>query len=98
MTLHLFTMDDANCTEGCLENWPPLMASATGALQNVTGSPAELGVFECEDGMMQVTYNGIPLHYWVNDEAPGDTTGKGVNYVWFVVNPEASAEDMMTEE
>ena len=40
-----------------------------------------------DDGTLQVTYLGMPLYYWVNDEAPGDTTGHEINDVWFVVAP-----------
>ena len=29
----------------------------------------------------------FPLYYWQNDQEPGDTTGHGVNDVWFVVPP-----------
>jgi predicted lipoprotein with Yx(FWY)xxD motif len=51
---------------------------------HVTG---ELGVAERTDGTLQVTYEGMPLYHWVNDQAPGDTTGQGINDVWFVVEP-----------
>ena len=36
---------------------------------------------------MQTTFMGYPLYYYIKDKAPGDTTGQGVNSVWFVVNP-----------
>jgi predicted lipoprotein with Yx(FWY)xxD motif len=48
--------------------------------------PAKLGTIKRKDGKLQVTYNGMPLYLWVNDKAPGDTTGQNVNGVWFVVN------------
>jgi predicted lipoprotein with Yx(FWY)xxD motif len=96
LTLYLFTPDDATCTGDCLAAWPPVMAAAPGALQIGTGVDGELGTFD-RNGEMQVTYNGIPLYYWQDDAAPGDTTGQGVGDVWFVVNPAATAEDMMTE-
>mgnify|MGYP000733004629 CR=1 FL=1 len=35
------------------------------------GVTGELGVTEREDGTFQVTYNGMPLYFWVNDEEPG---------------------------
>jgi predicted lipoprotein with Yx(FWY)xxD motif len=37
---------------------------------------------------MIVTYNHMPLYYWVNDMKAGDTTGQGVGSVWYVVNPD----------
>lgn len=53
--------------------------------------PADLagtfGLTERTDGSMQVTYNGLPLYYWIVDKQPGDVTGQGVDDIWFVVNP-----------
>ena len=40
-----------------------------------------------DDGREQVTYNGLPLYYFANDKAPGDTKGQGVGGVWFVAAP-----------
>jgi hypothetical protein len=37
--------------------------------------------------MMQMTYNDIPLYYWINDANPGDTTGQEVGDVWYIVPP-----------
>jgi predicted lipoprotein with Yx(FWY)xxD motif len=39
------------------------------------------------DGSKQITYNGIPLYYYVRDTKPGDTTGQGVGNLWKVVAP-----------
>lgn len=87
MTLYMFTPDDSLCVEQCLENWPPLTVESEDELSKAEGIPGTLGIFEREDGTMQVTYNDMPLYYWVNDEAPGDTTGHQVNDVWFIVEP-----------
>src|SRR5262249_60845332 len=46
-----------------------------------------LGTTARTDGATQVTYNGVPLYYWAQDQQPGDTTGQNVGGVWFVVNP-----------
>jgi len=88
LTLYLFTKDDANlsnCYDQCAVNWPPLLTdgSATGP-DLVAGG---LGTTERKDGALQVTYNGQPLYYWINDHKPGDTTGQNVGGVWFIVNP-----------
>ena len=45
------------------------------------------GVISRDDGREQVTYNGLPLYYFANDKAPGDTKGQGVGGVWFVAAP-----------
>lgn len=90
MTLYLFAMDEegtSNCYDQCAANWPPLLVQAGEVPVPGAGVTGELGVTERDDGTFQVTYNGSPLYFWVNDEAPGDTTGHEVNDVWFVVEP-----------
>jgi predicted lipoprotein with Yx(FWY)xxD motif len=90
MTLYQFTVDDeglSNCYEQCAANWPPLLAQPGETPVPGAGVSGELGVTERDDGTVQVMYDGAPLYYWVNDEVPGDTTGQGVNDVWFVVAP-----------
>ena len=88
MTLYMFTKDTAgmsNCSGGCLAAWPPLVAS--GDLVAGPGVTGKLGFITRADGTKQVTYNDLPLYYWMKDKAPGDTTGQGVGGVWFVVPP-----------
>src|SRR5688500_20271015 len=46
-----------------------------------------LGVIDRRDGTKQVTYNGIPLYYWYQDEKAGDTKGQAVGGVWWVLPP-----------
>jgi predicted lipoprotein with Yx(FWY)xxD motif len=91
MTLYLFTpdpLDESVCFDQCLVNWPALTVESADDLTAGEGVPGELGVTErSDDGTLQVTYNGIPLYYWVEDAAPGDTTGQGVGGVWWVVPP-----------
>lgn len=92
MTLYIFTRDEpgvSNCYDQCATNWPPLTIDE-GEPVLAGGVPGELGVIERTDGTRQVTYNEMPLYYWVNDSEPGDTTGQGVNDVWFVVEPAES--------
>jgi predicted lipoprotein with Yx(FWY)xxD motif len=88
-TLYLFTRDErnkSNCTGGCLAVWPPLLTDgAPEAGPGVTASA--LGTVRREDGSMQVTYNGWPLYYYVQDQALSDVKGQNVNNVWFVVSP-----------
>lgn len=88
MTLYLFTKDTpgvSNCSGGCLQAWPPLLVTGEPvAGEGVTG---KLGVIVRDDGTRQVTYNDIPLYYYVSDVQPGDTTGQEVGGVWFVVEP-----------
>lgn len=88
MTLYMFTKDEpslSNCYDQCAVNWPPLMTD--GVLTGPDAAVGGLGTTTRQDGGLQVTYNGMPLYYWINDHKPGDTTGQNVGGVWFVVNP-----------
>jgi predicted lipoprotein with Yx(FWY)xxD motif len=46
-----------------------------------------LGTISLPDGTTQVTYNGWPLYYYIDDAAAGDANGQGVGGVWFLVSP-----------
>lgn len=87
MTLYVLTKDTADtstCSGTCATTWPPL-AAATGA--TITGPSSATGAFATitrSDGIVQVTYNHMPLYYFSGDSAAGDTTGQGKNGVWFV--------------
>lgn len=93
MTLYLFTKDTQNsgkstCEGQCLAAWPPLLGepkAGKGADKSL------LGTITRTDGTTQATYNGWPLYYWAKDSAPGDTTGQGVNGVWWVLNAAGDA-------
>ena len=45
------------------------------------------------DGSIQVTYNGKPLYFWMNDAKPGDVTGNGVG--GFVIAKPFQALDVL---
>ena len=90
MTLYMFTKDEpnkSNCSGGCLENWPPLVTQGS-PVAGEGVDEALIGSADLPDGQKIVTYNEMPLYYWVNDTAPGQATGQNVNEVWFVVSPE----------
>jgi predicted lipoprotein with Yx(FWY)xxD motif len=89
MSLYMFKNDTANtsnCSGSCLTNWPPLLS--TGAPTAGTGVTASLlGTITRSDGGTQVTYNGMPLYYFIGDKAAGDTKGQAVKDIWYVVDP-----------
>lgn len=90
LTLYTFDNDTPGsgasaCNEGCSAAWPPL--TVDGEPTPGEGVTGELGTIAREDGTTQVTYNGSPLYYYVQDQAPGDTTGDGVGGVWHVATP-----------
>lgn len=89
-TLYTFDNDAegvSNCADECAENWPPLTVAANERVTAGEGVTGELATIERADGRLQVTYNGMPLYYWVEDKAPGDTTGDGVGDVWHLAMP-----------
>jgi predicted lipoprotein with Yx(FWY)xxD motif/polyisoprenoid-binding protein YceI len=73
MALYTFANDEpglSNCYDRCATAWPPLLVEEGDTLSAEAGIPGELGTTNREDGTLQVTYDGWPLYYWVNDEAP----------------------------
>ena len=104
MTLYMFTKDEpnkSNCNADCLAKWPPLLTQGSPVL-GAGVDDSKIGSAMLADGTKIVTYNGMPLYYWVKDMKPGDTTGEGVGSVWYVVSPdgkkvEEPGEDKGTE-
>lgn len=93
LTLYILTSDpmgESVCTGGCADAWPPLTVDGEDELVDSVRADTSLGTTERDDGSIQVTADGMPLYYFVNDEAPGDATGQEVNNVWFVLEPDAS--------
>ncbi|MFC3493034.1 COG4315 family predicted lipoprotein [Glycomyces rhizosphaerae] len=90
MTLYLFTPDttsESTCYDTCATAWPPLLTDTEDVAAGDGVDEALIGTTERTDGSMQVTYNDHPLYYYAKDAAPGDTTGQGVQDIWWVVNP-----------
>ena len=91
MTLYYFEMDvkdsgESVCLDGCLAAWPALLVPEGETPVAGDGVDAsKLGTITREDspGELQVTYDGLPLYFFANDEKPGDL--KGVYDNWIVV-------------
>lgn len=84
MSLYTFDPDTATssaCNGGCARNWPPLAAGAS------AGASGAFTIITRDDGTRQWAYDGKPLYRWVNDRAPGDTTGDGVGGNWHLARP-----------
>ena len=89
-TLYMYTNDKpgvSNCSGECASFWPPLIVDGSSLPTGPAAIATGLGTTSRDDGSQQVTYNGVPLYYWVKDTKPGDTLGQNVNGVWFVVAP-----------
>jgi len=93
-TLYTFTRDVtpgvSACTGGCLEAWPPLIIGEGQGLLAGEGVTGTLAAAPQADGSLQATYRGRPLYYWQGDTEAGQTTGQGVNDVWFVASIDGS--------
>jgi predicted lipoprotein with Yx(FWY)xxD motif len=99
MTMYMFTKDTpdkSNCAGGCLKAWPALIT--LGSPKTGDGVNASMiGSAALPDGSKIVTYNHMPLYYFVQDKAAGDTKGQGNGSVWFVVGPDGKPVGMDTQ-
>lgn len=66
------------CTGSCLDVWHPLSVSAGSTPSGEVGS---LGVVKRPEGTTQVTYKGMPLYTFAEDQKPGETKGQGLKDV-----------------
>ncbi len=73
------------CVGPCVEKWPIYYRDAVKAPEGVKAE--DFGTITRGDGSKQTTFRGYPLYYWVNDKQAGDTSGQGVNNVWYVIDP-----------
>jgi len=95
-TLYLWVADKGSkstCNGACAQAWPPTLTS--GKPKAGKGVKASLlGTTKRSDGKTEVTYDGHPLYTFVQDKAPGDTTGQGSDGFgadWWVVAPNGKA-------
>jgi predicted lipoprotein with Yx(FWY)xxD motif len=89
-TLYAFTVDvpnKSNCTDACATKWPPFTVEDDDTLKAGAGVTGTLTTFARADGKKQVAINGVPLYYFADDKAAGDTNGQGFGGKWFVVPP-----------
>jgi len=90
MTLYLFANDTegtSNCSGQCLENWPALTVPEGLDPTAVDAAGGALDVITRDGDAIQVTYNGLPLYFFIGDALPGDTNGDGVGGVWSLATP-----------
>ncbi len=96
--LYLFAADkthDSTCYGACATAWPPMLADKGTTIDAMHGATASLsGTTTRKDGTVQVTYNGHPLYYFVDDKKPGEINCQAVvNFgaAWYVVDPAGNA-------
>lgn len=86
LTLYYFTPDTpttAACTTGCVDTWPPLLATGSQTPTSAATLPGKLTALADTNGT-QVQYNGHFLYTYVGDTAAGQTNGEGIGGKWFV--------------
>jgi len=96
MSLYIFMNDTQNsgtsaCTDTeCKTEWPALVSQGSPVAGDGVDA-TKLSTITLDDGTIQVTYNGWPLHHFDEDKAPGDTKGQGMDDLWFPVSPAGEA-------
>lgn len=75
------------CTGACTEQWVPIPGYLV--LTDGAVNPALVGRIARADGLVQLTYAGLPL-YRLNNEPLGLTMGHGDGAQWFVVSTDGS--------
>jgi predicted lipoprotein with Yx(FWY)xxD motif len=91
LTLYVFMNDTAGtstCVDACAEAWPPLIATSVSVASDLTA--ADFSLVARPDGTQQLAVGGMPLYRFAGDNEPGDTSGQGLNGVWYVVSPDGS--------
>jgi predicted lipoprotein with Yx(FWY)xxD motif len=84
--------DASECYDACAEAWPPVLTEAEPQADGGIDGKL-LGTTERDDGTTQVTYNGHPLYYYV-DDPPGEVLCHDVvefGGLWLVVDPSGDA-------
>lgn len=84
----------STCSDACTEEEWPVQVATGEPMAGEQVDAALLSTIERDDGTMQVTYNGWPLYYYHDDQAPGDTEGQGVHDDWggwYLVAPSGEA-------
>jgi predicted lipoprotein with Yx(FWY)xxD motif len=93
MTLYSLSVEQNGkfiCTNtACTQVWHVLSAPASG----VPAGIASLGTVTRPDGTKQVTYKGLPLYTFAQDQHPGEDNGQGIKDVgtWSAVTVGAAA-------
>ena len=82
LTLYTFDLDESgvsNCHGGCLSVWPPFLVA------DGTEVTAPFGLIVRPSGQLQVTFNDLPLYFFVGDSKEGDILGDNLNGVWHII-------------
>jgi predicted lipoprotein with Yx(FWY)xxD motif len=90
-TVYLLTADRpgrSSCDATCLTYWPAVAPTTATPPQEIT---APVGRTSTPSGAAIATVGGWPVYTYVQDRAPGDVTGEGVQTfggTWYAVSPD----------
>lgn len=82
---------ESECYGACAAAWPPVLTEGRPVARR-GARDALLGTTERRDGSTQVTYDGRPLYYYV-DEPPGQVLCHNVDEfggLWLVIRPDGA--------
>ncbi len=99
--VYLFTADKqaqgdaqkatSTCYDDCAKTWPPVLTQSS-EVRGVGDVKSDmLSTIKRKDGTTQVTYNGWPLYYYVEDEGQAETKGQdvhGFGGAWYLLDPQ----------
>lgn len=77
-TVYMFVKDkpgESNCYDACAEVWPPFITSEK-PRKGEAVNKAMVDTIIRKDGRLQVTYNSMPLYYYVKDQSADSTAGQ----------------------
>jgi predicted lipoprotein with Yx(FWY)xxD motif len=77
-TLYAFSADQprrSQCTKECARRWRPVVSSGGKPQAGAGVNLPSIGSMLRDDGSFQVTFNDVPLYYFVDDKKPGDENG-----------------------
>jgi predicted lipoprotein with Yx(FWY)xxD motif len=98
LTVYMFAADKGStpaCAGACAAAWPPVVAKGTPKASGAAAS-SDLGTTPRAGGVMQVTYKGHPLYYFIKDKDDGDAYGQGAHAFgadWYVLAPSGEKVD-----
>jgi predicted lipoprotein with Yx(FWY)xxD motif len=93
MSLYILDADqggESTCYDACAEAWPPAVLVSDPEVGEEVNTTL-IRVIERTDGKTQLTYNGYPLYYYWEDEAPGDVKGHQIASplgLWTAISPD----------
>lgn len=95
-TLYLFTKEKGSkskCYGDCARAWPPLITKGEPRARD-GAKQSKLGTTTRKDGKLQVTYNGHPLYFYVDEDEPDEVLCQAVDEfggIWYVVDKNGNA-------